>query len=53
VVKRKGQKDRPAMDNRFSIVFAALLILVAILNMTHGAPPSLNIWEFFDWMSGH
>lgn len=41
----------PTMDKRLSIIFAALIVILAILNMTYGAPQSMNVWEFFDWIS--
>jgi hypothetical protein len=40
------------MDKKFSILFAVLLVVLAVLNMTYGAPQSMNVWEFFGWVTG-
>ena len=40
------------MDKKLSLIFAALLVLLAVLNMTYGAPQSLTIWEVFGWLTG-
>lgn len=40
------------MDRKMAILFAVLLVTLSILHMTHGGPRSMNVWEFFDWVSG-
>lgn len=38
------------MSKRSSILFAVLLVLLAVLNLVYGGPQSMNVWQFFDYM---
>lgn len=40
------------MNKNFSIIFAILIVILAVLNMIYDQPDPMTVWDFFGWVTG-